>query len=135
MLREISVQAPRQGLHDITEAINEAVVESGRTDGLCTLFCRHTSASLVIQEGADPSVLRDLESWMDRAVPEDYPRYEHTLEGPDDPPSHIRAALTGVSLSVPFTDGRLALGTWQRVFLWEHRRPPRRRTVVLHLAD
>lgn len=135
MLQEISVQAPRQGLHDITDAVDEAIRESGRAHGLCTLFCRHTSASLVIQEGADPSVLRDLEAWMARAVPEGDPRYEHTLEGPDDPPSHIRAALTCVSLAIPFRDSRLALGTWQRVFLWEHRRPPRRRTVILHLSD
>ena len=135
MIRHITVQAPRQGLTDITDSVSSVLQESGLEQGLCTLFVRHTSASLLIQEGSDPSVLRDLENWMTRQVPEGDPRYTHTTEGPDDPPSHIRATLTPVSLSIPVQDGALALGTWQRILLWEHRRPARQRTVVVHLAD
>ena len=135
MIQRISVQADRQGLHDITEEIDRAVAECGVREGLCTLYTPHTSASLLIQEGADPSVLRDLENWMARHVPEGDPVYTHRTEGPDDPPSHIRSALTPVSLGIPIVDGSLALGTWQRLFLWEHRRPPRRRTVILHISE
>lgn len=134
MIRRISVQAPRQGLHDITEDIERAVSESGLDEGLCTLYIVHTSASLLIQEGADPSVLRDLENWMDRRIPEGDSNYTHHAEGPDDPPSHIRSALTPVSIAIPIVAGALALGTWQRIFLWEHRRPPRRRTVMVHIG-
>lgn len=135
MIERITVQATQQGLTDITEKVVNVLQSSGLNEGLCTLFVRHTSASLLIQEGADPSVLRDLENWMDRRVPEGDPHYTHTTEGPDDPPSHIRAALTPVSLAIPFTGGELELGTWQRIFLWEHRRPPRRRTVVVHISE
>jgi secondary thiamine-phosphate synthase enzyme len=135
MIQRIHVQADRQGLYDITEVIQRAVAECDVRKGLCTLYVPHTSASLLIQEGADPAVLRDLESWMERHVPEGDPAYTHNTEGPDDPPSHIRTALTPVSLGIPIIDGSLALGTWQRLFLWEHRRPPRRRTVILHIAE
>lgn len=134
MIERITVQAPKPGLTDITDRVVEVLRTSRLNEGLCTLFVRHTSASLLIQEGADPSVLRDLESWMERHVPEGDPHYTHMTEGPDDPPSHIRSALTPVSLAIPFTGGELGLGTWQRIFLWEHRRPPRRRTVLVHIS-
>lgn len=134
MLTEVQIDAPRQGLTDITDRIQEAVSESGLAEGLCTLFVRHTSASLLIQEGADPSVVDDLESFFARLVPEGDPLYTHRIEGADDMPSHIRTALTATSLAVPVQGGELALGTWQRIFLWEHRRPPRRRTVLVHTA-
>ncbi|MEY2633629.1 MAG: hypothetical protein RIR00_2283, partial [Pseudomonadota bacterium] len=104
----------------------------GLRQGLLTLFCRHTSASLTIQENADPSVQRDLERFLARLVPQDG-RYEHDLEGPDDMPAHIRSALTQTQLSIPLQDGRLVLGTWQGIYLWEHRSHAQTRQVVLHL--
>ena len=109
------------------------VAESGVTTGLCTVFVRHTSASLVIQENADPAVLRDLARWMERLAPEGT-GYEHDAEGPDDMPGHLRSAVTRSSESIPVTKGRLALGTWQAVYLWEHRREAHRREVVVHVA-
>jgi secondary thiamine-phosphate synthase enzyme len=122
------------GLHEITAQVAAAVVHSGVGNGLCTLFLQHTSASLTIQENADPSARRDLENWLDRLVPEHDELFTHTAEGPDDMPSHVKAALTATSLSVPVIDGRLALGTWQGIFLWEHRRHPRPRRLVVHVA-
>ena len=122
------------GLHEITDRVAAAVAASGTRDGLCTLFLRHTSASLTIQENADPSARRDLESWLDRLVPEKDSLWTHTAEGPDDMPSHVKAALTATSLSIPVIDGRLALGTWQGIFLWEHRRRPRTRKLVVHVG-
>jgi secondary thiamine-phosphate synthase enzyme len=101
---------------------------------VCTVFIRHTSASLTIQENADPSAARDLERWIDRLVPEHDPMFTHTAEGPDDMPSHIKAALTATSLSVPVIGGRLALGTWQGVYVWEHRRSAHQRRVVVHVG-
>lgn len=103
-------------------------------EGLCTLFVRHTSASLIIQENADPSARQDLERWLQRLVPEGDPLYEHTAEGPDDMPAHIRAVLTQTSLSIPMLDGALGLGTWQGVYLWEHRRQPHEREVLVHVG-
>ncbi|MCD6044330.1 MAG: hypothetical protein K0R40_3933 [Burkholderiales bacterium] len=108
--------------------------DSGVVDGLCTVFVRHTSASLVIQENADPSAKRDLERWLNRLVPEGDPFYEHDAEGPDDMPSHIKAALTATALSIPVIDHRLGLGQWQGIYLWEHRRRGSRREIVLHIA-
>jgi secondary thiamine-phosphate synthase enzyme len=107
---------------------------SGTSEGLCTIMIQHTSASLVIQENADPSARRDLESWMRRHVPEGDPQYTHTIEGPDDMPAHIRAAITSTTLSIPFIDRRLALGTWQGIYLWEHRRQGSLRRCVIHLG-
>lgn len=134
MIRKLSVDTPGQGLHEITERIAEAVADSGLSEGIATLFLQHTSASLVIQENADPSARRDLERWLARLAPEDDPLYTHTLEGPDDMPSHIRAALTATSLSIPIVDGKLALGTWQGIFLWEHRRARHARKLVVHIG-
>ena len=124
--------ATRAGLHDITAEVTRWVAEQGMRDGLLTLFCRHTSASLLINENASPAVRRDLLAWLGRLAPEDG-RYEHDEEGPDDMPAHLRALLTGVNLSIPLIGGRLALGTWQGVFLAEHRRRPHRREVAMHL--
>ena len=122
------------GLVEITAQVRAVVDRTGRDDGLCTVFVRHTSASLVIQENADPSASRDLEAFLARLVPEGDPLYTHTFEGPDDMPSHVRAALTATSLGIPVVDGRLALGTWQGVFLFEHRRAPHRREVVVSVV-
>ena len=123
-----------KGLYEITEAVGAVVSGSGRVEGLCTVMVRHTSASLTIQENADPSARRDLEAWMERHVPEGDPNFTHTAEGPDDMPSHIRAALTATTLSIPFERGRLALGTWQGIYLWEHRRRGSLRKCVVHVG-
>jgi secondary thiamine-phosphate synthase enzyme len=131
-----TVSVPGQGLHEITRAVEEAVAQLGsQGDGLCTVFIPHTSASLVIQENADPSARRDLERWLGRLVPEGDALYTHTAEGPDDMPAHIKAALTAASLSIPLERGRLALGTWQGIFLWEHRTHRGRRDVVVHVTQ
>ncbi len=127
----LSIDTPGRGLHDITDEVGRAVAASRVATGICHLFIQHTSASLVVQEGADPDVRRDLDDWFARHVPDGDPHYRHDAEGPDDMPSHIRAALTAVSLTLPVDDGRLALGTWQALYLWEHRRAPHRRRVVV----
>lgn len=129
---ELVLETRGRGLSDITRAAASFVSGCEATEGLLTIFCRHTSASLVIQENADSDVLRDLESFLDRVAPEDARLYRHRAEGPDDMPAHIRSALTNTTLSVPVKDGRLALGTWQAIYLWEHRRDPQRRQIVLH---
>jgi secondary thiamine-phosphate synthase enzyme len=134
VVETVSIQAPGRGLVEITAEVARVVAASGVAEGLCTVFVRHTSASLVIQENADPSARHDLERWLDRLVPDGDPLFTHTAEGPDDMPSHVKAALTAVSLGIPVVGGRLALGTWQGIFLWEHRRRPRRREVVVHVG-
>jgi secondary thiamine-phosphate synthase enzyme len=123
-----------KGLYEITGKVAGWVREKGIRTGLLTVFVRHTSASLVIQENADPDVMEDLETFFSRLAPEEARLYRHTVEGPDDMPAHIRAALTQTSLSIPVTEGELALGTWQGIYLFEHRSIPHRRSVVLHLA-
>ena len=127
----LSIRAPRKGLLDITDRIVAHVTESGVQDGMCNIFIRHTSASLVVNENYDPSAKRDLEVFLDRLVPEGEAWMTHTLEGDDDMPAHIRAALTLVSLNVPVEGGRLALGTWQGIYLWEHRNRPTPREIVV----
>ena len=134
MVRQLVVETSGQGLREITPAVNAVVANAGIDEGLCTIFLRHTSASLVIQENADPSAKRDLERWLARLVPEGDPFYEHDTEGPDDMPSHIKAALTASSLSIPIAEGKLVLGTWQGIYLWEHRRRGAARELVLHLG-
>ncbi len=129
--RTIELPAQRRGLHDLTARIEAVVAQSGVRTGLCHLFLQHTSASLLIQENADPRVLTDLEAWFARMVPDGDPRWTHVEEGPDDMPSHVRAALTQPSLLVPVTEGRLALGTWQAIYLFEHRLAPHRRRLVI----
>lgn len=131
----LELQPAGAGLHEITDRVADAVARSGVDDGLCTLFLQHTSASLTIQENADPSARRDLEGWLNRLVPEKDPLFTHTQEGPDDMPSHVKTALTATSLVIPVIRGRLALGTWQGVFLWEHRRGRRTRRLVVHVGS
>jgi secondary thiamine-phosphate synthase enzyme len=134
----ITVSTSGQGLYEITRDVAEFVRGAGRAEGLLTLFVRHTSCSLVIQENADPDVQRDLRAFFARLVPpSDDPSMRwvtHTMEGPDDMPAHIKAALLPVSLSVPVAGGRMALGTWQGIYLFEHRSAPHRREVALHLS-
>jgi secondary thiamine-phosphate synthase enzyme len=134
MVKQLVVETSGQGLLEITPTVNTVVANAGIEEGLCTIFVRHTSASLVIQENADPSAKRDLERWLNRLVPEGDPFYEHDTDGPDDMPSHIKAALTATSLSIPVMKKRLALGTWQGIYLWEHRRRGSRREVVVHVV-
>ena len=134
-VERITVRGDGQGLHEFTPQVARVVAESGVQEGLCTVFLRHTSASLTIQENADPSARYDLEGWLNRLVPENDPHFTHTAEGPDDMPSHIKAALTATSLSIPILDGRLALGTWQGIYLWEHRRRRGSRRVVVHVGS
>lgn len=129
----LEVPTRGKGLFEFTSAVALWLAGQEIADGLLTLFCRHTSASLLIQENADPDVRTDLEAFFDRVAPEDPARYVHNAEGPDDMPAHIRAALTQVQLSVPVVSRRMALGTWQGIYLFEHRRAPHRREVMLHL--
>lgn len=134
MVTRIRVPTRGRGLHEITGPVEAVVARAGLDEGLCTLFLPHTSASLLVQENADPSARHDLEAWLERLVPEGDPLYTHTREGPDDVPAHIKAALTATSLSIPVLGGRLALGPWQGVFVWEHRRRGSGRELVLHVA-
>ena len=134
MVERIEIGTRGQGLHPITDRIERVVAASGIEEGVCTVMVQHTSASLTIQENADPSARHDLEAWLGRLVPEHDPHFTHTAEGPDDMPSHIRAALTSTTLSIPIVGGALALGTWQGIYLWEHRRAPHRRRCVVHVG-
>jgi secondary thiamine-phosphate synthase enzyme len=129
----ISVSTRGRSLVDITSKVASVVAESGVKTGLAVVFVQHTSASLVIQENADPAVRRDMEKWIERIAPEDSRAYEHDDEGPDDMPAHLRASITNISETIPITHGKLALGTWQAIYLWEHRRSPHTRTVVVHV--
>ena len=128
LVQRITVRTPGQGLHEITDRVRAVARESGVSEGLCTVMIQHTSASLTIQENADPSARRDLEAWLSRLVKENDPLYTHTAEGPDDMPAHIKAALTATTLSLPTADGALARGTWPGLYVRAHRRPggPRR---------
>ena len=136
MLRQatttLSIRASRAGLHEITNSVQEFVQDSGIREGLLTVFCRHTSASLVIQENAAPAARRDLEAYFERIAPEGG-GYEHDDEGPDDMPAHLRTALTSTQLSIPVSGGKPLLGTWQGIFLFEHRRNTPERQIALHL--
>jgi secondary thiamine-phosphate synthase enzyme len=133
MIKQIAIKVSGQGLHSITDRIRPVIAATGCDEGLCTLFIRHTSASLLIQENYDDSARRDLENWLNRLVPENDPLYTHTLEGPDDMPAHIKSALTATQVSVPVQAGELMLGTWQGIYLWEHRHYRGERQVVVHL--
>jgi len=136
MLRQAStilpIRASRRGLHEITGSVREFVAGSGIREGLLTIFCRHTSASLIIQENAAPAARGDLEAYFERIAPEGGP-YEHDDEGPDDMPAHLRSALTATQLSIPVSDGEPLLGTWQGIFLFEHRLATPERQIALHL--
>jgi secondary thiamine-phosphate synthase enzyme len=137
MLRQSSallpIRAERPGLHEFTEYVRAFVADSGIREGVLTLFCRHTSASLIIQENASAAARRDLEAYFSRIAPENGP-YEHGDEGPDDMPAHLRSALTATQLSIPIHDGRLMLGRWQGIFLFEHRRSAPEREIALHVV-
>ena len=127
----LTIHTRGAGTYEITAEVARALRASGLAQGIATVFCQHTSCSLVLMENADPSARRDLESWLDRLVPENDPHFTHTLEGADDMPSHIKMALTRTSETIPFSDGQLLLGTWQGIFLWEHRKAEHTRNVVL----
>ena len=129
----LAFDTPGRGLIDVTRTVASWVHVQGLTTGLLTIFCRHTSASLLIQENAAPEVRRDLEAYFAQIAPEEPGRYAHDDEGPDDMPAHLRTALTGVQVSIPLIGGRLQLGTWQAIYLFEHRRRPHRRELALHL--
>ena len=129
----LSLQTHGQGLYEFTRKTAKFVSSCGITTGLLHIFCRHTSASLVIQENADPDVQRDLLAFFRRLVPDGDPLFVHTSEGPDDMPAHVKAALTQTSLTIPVAGGRLALGTWQGIYLFEHRHAAHRRSVVVHV--
>jgi len=127
----IRIRTRGKGTLEITNEVRRAIEESGIRNGIVTVFVRHTSASLVIMENADPSARHDLERFFEKLVPEDTPWFSHTLEGPDDMPSHIRMALTRTSETIPIHDGRMTLGTWQGIFLFEHRSAPHQREISL----
>lgn len=129
----LQVTTRGKGLFEITAEVESWLEKQGIQTGLLTLFIRHTSASLTVQENADSDVIADLNDWLGRLVKEGDPHFRHTLEGPDDMPAHIRSALTAVQVAVPVVNGRMVLGTWQGIYVFEHRRAPHRREVVLHL--
>ena len=131
---DLGVDTRGRGLHPLGDMLSRHVADSGLREGIAHLWCMHTSCSLIAGEAADPEVLADLERYFARLVADGDPLFRHDAEGPDDMPAHVRSVLTATSLSIPFAAGRLALGTWQGVFLWEHRRAPHRRTVRLALV-
>ncbi|WP_415884601.1 secondary thiamine-phosphate synthase enzyme YjbQ [Neptuniibacter sp. QD34_54] len=134
MVKLLTVNTGHQGLFEFTRELQQLVEGSGITEGLCTLLIQHTSASLIIQENADPSAKQDLEAWLNRLVPERDSLYTHTLEGVDDMPAHIKSVLTSPSLSIPVLNGRLCLGTWQGVYCWEHRHCSSCRQIAVHIG-
>jgi secondary thiamine-phosphate synthase enzyme len=133
-LHEITLPTRGRGLYEFTGKVAAWMAQNEFTTGLVTLHLRHTSASLLIQENADPDVRRDLENFFTRLVPDGDRLFVHTIEGDDDMPAHVRTALTAVNLSIPVNEGRMALGTWQGIYLWEHRRSPHSRTVTIHFV-
>lgn len=130
----LTVETPGRNAIDVTRQVEAVIAASPAAGGIAHLFIQHTSASLTVQENADPDVMRDLVDWLDRTAPENGP-YRHDAEGPDDMPAHLKAAITATSLSIPFADGRLLLGTWQGIYLLEHRRAPHRRRIVVTLTE
>ncbi len=132
---KLTINVMGQGLHPITREISQLLQALQADSGICNLFLQHTSASLLIQENYDPSARADLENWLNRLVPENDPLFTHTLEGPDDMPAHIKAALTATCLSIPILDGQLGLGTWQGIFLWEHRHYRGPRQLLVHFGS
>jgi len=135
MVETLHIDVRRQGLHTLTAQVEKLVAKAKLDSGLCTLFIRHTSASLLVQENADPSARHDLERWLNRLVPENDALFTHTTEGADDMPAHIKSALTATSLSIPIQHGQLMLGTWQGIYLWEHRHGASRREIVIHIGE
>lgn len=135
MIAHLRIATRSQGLHEFTSDVAAAVHESGIAEGLCTLFVRHTSASLLVQENADPDVQHDLEHWFNRFAPEGDALYTHVNEGPHDMPGHIKAALTATTISIPIVDGQLTLWQWQGIIHWEHRRGRSEREVIVHVGS
>ena len=133
MVTTLLISTHGQGLYNITRELNEIVSTANIESGLCTVFVQHTSASLIIQENADPAVQDDLQNWLNRLVPENDPLYTHTDEGPDDMPAHIKSVLTATSLGIPVMQGRLVLGIWQGLYLWEHRQRGHQRNLAIHI--
>jgi len=131
---EINIATDGRGTYDLSQQVQQAVESSGIRTGLCHVFIRHTSASLMICENADPAVMRDLETFMERQVPDGDPMFTHTAEGPDDMPAHVRSILTQTDLNVPVSNGQCALGTWQGIYLWEHRFAPHQRKILLTIS-
>jgi len=131
---EIIISTKGRGTYDLSQQVQQAVRSSGISTGSCHVFIRHTSASLIICENADPAVMRDLETFMNRQVPDGDPMFTHTAEGPDDMAAHVRSVLTQTELNVPVTEGQCALGTWQGIYLWEHRLAPHNRKVILTIS-
>ena len=129
----LKIATSGRGLVEVSDEVRRVVGTAGIRTGLCVVYCRHTSCSLVIQENADPSARRDLEDWLERLAPEGDPQYTHTAEGPDDMPSHLRSAVTKTSETIPIVNGALALGAWQGIFLAEHRARPHRRRLLVHI--
>lgn len=134
MAISLSITTRGQGLYNITRELNNLVSEANIEDGLCTVFVQHTSASIIIQENADPAVQDDLQNWLNRLVAENDALYTHTDEGPDDMPAHIKSVLTATSIGIPVMSHRLALGVWQGVYLWEHRHHSHQRQVIVHIS-
>jgi len=134
MVDILTLETRGQGLYEFTNQLRRLVEKCGADSGLCSLLIQHTSASLTIQENADPSAQHDLENWLNRLVPEGDPLYTHIFEGRDDMPAHIKAALTATTLSIPIINGQLALGTWQGVFCWEHRHGRQNRRIAVHVG-
>lgn len=132
--KTIAIDTTGRGTLDITRQLNSVVLDAGLTTGLCNIFLQHTSASLIVCENADSDVRRDLEVFMSRLVPDGHPDFRHTAEGPDDMPAHVRSILTQTSLCVPIIEGQLGLGTWQGIYLWEHRTAPHRRRVIISIS-
>ena len=133
MVTTLLISTRGQGLYNITRELNEIVRTANIENGLCTVFVQHTSASLIIQENADPAVQDDLQNWLNRLVPENDPLYTHTDEGPDDMPAHIKSVLTATSMGIPIMQGRLVLGIWQGLYLWEHRQRGHQRNLAIHI--
>lgn len=129
--QEITIATDGRGTYDLSRQVQQAVADSGVSTGMCSVFVRHTSASLMLCENADPDVMRDMETFMSRTVPDGDPMFTHTAEGPDDMPAHVRSVLTQSDLNLPVADGQCALGTWQGVYLWEHRHAPHSRRVMV----
>jgi secondary thiamine-phosphate synthase enzyme len=134
MIKKLRINSKKQGLIEITNQVQALVTNLVQKEGLCTLFVRHTSCSLIIQENADPTARVDLENWLNRLVPENDPLYTHTFEGADDMPSHIKSVLTATQISIPFENNNLLLGTWQGIYLWEHRNLAHSREIILHFS-
>jgi len=135
LVKSLSISTRGQGLYDITRELNQLVNKTGIESGLCTVFVQHTSASLIIQENADPAVQDDLQNWLNRLVPEHDSLYTHTDEGPDDMPAHIKSVLTATSIAIPIMQGKLVLGVWQGLYLWEHRRRGHQRCLAIHISE